>query len=471
MIRPGTTPIRVVLLVMVGVLLLAAGYLGVAGGRQLAANWAFHPIRVPAATAAATDVAGPLSAATAPVGTPAKPVAGLPPSPAGVAAALAGPLSAGGLGPSMAAQVFDAQAGTALFSRRADQLVAPASTSKLLTAAAVLTRYRDTDRFSTRVLAGPTPGSVVLVGGGDPTLSAAPAGQATEYPEAARVSELARAVRASAGGTPISQVIVDDSLFTGPTTAPGWAPEDAPSSYASPITATMVDAGRDSPDAAIRSAAPDLAAGQALAKVLGAGQVSRGTATAGARQLAKVQSAPVGVLVEQMLRDSDNVIAEVLARQVAIAAHQPASFSAAAAAISSTLAPAGVTVGDGMRDGSGLSGQDRIPAAALGQVLLATTGTGHPQWRPILSGLSVAGWDGSLVEQDRFTGSATERADGAVRAKTGSLTGVSAMAGVLTDADGRQLIFVFVADQTPGETDARTAIDQLAATLVRCGCH
>jgi D-alanyl-D-alanine carboxypeptidase/D-alanyl-D-alanine-endopeptidase (penicillin-binding protein 4) len=103
-------------------------------------------------------------------------------------------------------------------------------------------------------------------------------------------------------------------------------------------------------------------------------------------------------------------------------------------------------------------------------VLLATTGTGHPQWRPILSGLSVAGWDGSLVEQDRFTGSAAG-ADGAVRAKTGSLTGVSAMAGVLTDADGRQLIFVFVADQTPGETDARTAIDQLAATLVRCGCH
>src|SRR6185437_1035228 len=127
-------------------------------------------------------------------------------------------------------------------------------------------------------------------------------------------------------------------------------------------------------------------------------------------------------------------------------------------------------VGVGMRDGSGLSGQDRIPAAALGQVLLATTGTGHPQWRPILSGLSVAGWDGSLVEQDRFTGSSA-RADGAVGAKTGSLTGVSAMAGVLTDADRRQLIFVFVADRTPGESEARDAIDRLAATLVRCGCH
>jgi len=459
-----------VLLVMLGVLLLAAGYFGVAGGRQLAANRAFHPIRVPAATAPAAEVVGPLSAATAPVGTPSKPAAGPSPTPAGVAAALAGPLTAAGLGPSVAAQVFDAQAGTALFSRRADQQVAPASTSKLLTAAAVLTQYRDTDRFSTRVMAGPTPGSVVLVGGGDPTLSAAPAGQSTEYAEAARVSDLARAVRTSAGGSPISQVIVDDSLFTGPATAPGWAPEDAPSSYACPITATMVDAGRDVPAAALRSAAPDLAAGQALAKALGAGQVSRGSAPSGARTLATVRSAPVGVLVEQMLRDSDNVIAEVLARQVAIAAHQPGSFSAAAAAISSTLGPAGVTVGSGMRDGSGLSVLDRIPAAALGQVLLATTGTGHPQWRPILSGLSVAGWDGSLVEQGRFTGTAAG-ADGAVRAKTGSLTGVSGMAGVLTDADGRQLIFVFVADQTPGEAPARNAIDELAATLVRCGCR
>ena len=150
--------------------------------------------------------------------------------------------------------------------------------------------------------------------------------------------------------------------------------------------------------------------------------------------------------------------------------HQPASFTAAAAAVRSTLAPWGVTVGDGMRDGSGLSSQDRIPAAALSQVLLAATGTAHPQLRPILSGLSVAGWDGSLVEQGRFSGPAAA-ADGVVRAKTGSLTGVSAMAGVVTDVDGRQLIFAFVADRAPAESVARAAIDQLAAVLVRCGCR
>lgn len=458
------------LLVVLSLLLAVAGYLGVGAGRQYLADRSFHPIRVPAAGAPAPLVAGVLSGATA---APASPASGAqPPEPtaAGIAGALAGKLTAAGLGPSVSAQVYDASTGSSLFGQRADQLVAPASTAKLLTAAAVLTAYRATDRFSTRVLAGPAPGSVVLVGGGDPTLSGAPAGQPSEYPEAARISELADQVRHKLGATPINQVIVDDSLFSGPLTAPGWAPEDSPSSYACPITAAMVDAGRDSPGAELRSAAPDLAAGDALATALDGATVRRGPAPAGATLLGSVSSAPVGVLVEQMLRDSDNVIADVLARQVALAGKQPGSFSGGAAAIRGTLVPLGIAVGAGMRDGSGLSVLDRVPAAVLSQVLLRAVDARHPELRSILSGLSVAGWDGSLVEQDRFTGSASD-ADGVLRAKTGSLTGVSSMAGVLTDADGRQLVFAFVADQAPAEGPSRAAIDQLAATLVRCGCR
>jgi D-alanyl-D-alanine carboxypeptidase/D-alanyl-D-alanine-endopeptidase (penicillin-binding protein 4) len=252
--------------------------------------------------------------------------------------------------------------------------------------------------------------------------------------------------------------------------APGWAPEDSPSSYACPITAALVDAGRDVPNAALRSATPDLAAGNALARALAGASVQAGSAPVGARVLAQVQSAPVGVLVEQMLRDSDNVIAEVLARQVALAHHLPASFSAGATAVAAVLAPLQITAGSAMRDGSGLSVLDRLPARALTQTLLAAASGSHPELRSILTGLSIAGWDGSLVEQGRFTGTAAG-ADGVLRAKTGSLTGVSSMAGVLTDADGRQLIFAFVADRAPGEGTTRAAIDQLAATLVRCGCR
>jgi serine-type D-Ala-D-Ala carboxypeptidase/endopeptidase (penicillin-binding protein 4) len=465
---PRTASLRVVLLILLTCVLAVLGYLAVASSRQYLADRNFHPIPVPAPAAPAADVGGALSTA-APAPIPSNQQAPEPTS-SGVAAALSGPLAAADLGPSVSAQVLDASTGSSLFSQRANASVAPASTSKLLAAAAVLTVHRATDRFSTRVVAGAGPGSVVLVGGGDPTLSAAPAGQQPSYPEAGRISDLAGRVRAALGGTPVTRVLVDDSLFTGPTTAPGWAPEDAPSSYASPITAAMVDGGRDNPDAVNRSGSPDLAAGHALAQALGGAAVGLGSAPAGARVLGTEQSAPVGVLVEQMLRDSDNVLAEVLVRQVALAAHQPASFAGGAAAVNATLAPLGITVGSGMRDGSGLSVLDRIPASALSQVLVRAEASDQTRLRPILSGLSVAGWDGSLVEQGRFTGPAA-LADGTVRAKTGSLTGVSAMAGVLADSDGRQLVFVFVADRAPSEGPTRVAIDNLAAALVRCGCR
>jgi D-alanyl-D-alanine carboxypeptidase/D-alanyl-D-alanine-endopeptidase (penicillin-binding protein 4) len=334
----------------------------------------------------------------------------------------------------------------------------------------VLTVRQATDRFTTRVVAGSQPGVVVLVGGGDPTLSAARAGKPTRYAEAARITDLAARVRASLAGAPVDQVIVDDSAFTGPATAPGWDPADTPSSYASLITATMVDGGRDAPDDEIRSAEPDLAAGNALAAELGGAAVSRGSAPAGAKVLGQVRSAPVSVLIEQMVGPSDNVIAEVLARQVAIATHRPASFEGAAAAVSASLASAGIKIGDGMVDGSGLSVQDRIPAAALSATLLAAVDGEQSRLRPLLSGLSIAGWDGTLLDEHRFSGSASIAA-GAVRAKTGTLTGVSGMAGLVTDADGRLLVFSFVADQAPFQDPSRVAVDNLVAALVRCGCR
>ena len=468
MTAPRTASPRAVLPILLACLLAVLGYLAVFSARRYLADRNYHPIAVPAASPPAADVGSALSTAAPnaiPTGRDAP-----EPTPSGVAAALAGPLSAAGLGPSVSVQVLDAATGTSLFARRADAAVAPASTSKLLTAAAVLTVHQPTDRFSTRVVAGADPGTVVLVGGGDPTLSAAPAGQQPAYPEAGRIAELAGKVRSALGSTPVTRVLVDDSLFTGPSTAPGWAPEDVPSSYACQITAAMVDGGRDSPTALNRSADPALAAGTALADALGGAQVSLGSAPAGARVLGTEQSAPVDVLVEQMLRDSDNVLAEVLARQVALAAHQPASFAGAVVAIRNTLGPLGITAGTGMLDGSGLSVRDRLPASALSQVLVHAAAADQPRLRAILTGLSVAGWDGSLVEQGRFTGAASI-ADGAVRAKTGSLTGVSSMAGLLTDADGRQLIFAFVADRAPAEATSRAAIDDLAATLVRCGCR
>ena len=106
---------------------------------------------------------------------------------------------------------------------------------------------------------------MVLVGGGDPVLSAAPPGRGDLVPGAARISDLADQVRQS--GITVTRVQVDNSLFSGPDFAPGWDPADIFGGDIAPIQAVMVDAGRTQPttDESRRSTTPALDAGRALA--------------------------------------------------------------------------------------------------------------------------------------------------------------------------------------------------------------
>jgi D-alanyl-D-alanine carboxypeptidase/D-alanyl-D-alanine-endopeptidase (penicillin-binding protein 4) len=332
----------------------------------------------------------------------------------------------------------------------------------------VLTVHRATDRLTTRVVAGRN-GAVVLVGGGDPTLSGARPGQAPPYENAARISNLAAQLRRA--HLHPRAIVVDDSLFTGPAVSPAWAPEDVPSGYASAITAVLADGGRAAPSDYIRSAQPDLAAGRELAAALGSPRlpVSRGHAPPGARQLATVSSAPIGVLVEQMLQTSDNVIAECLARQVALAKHQPASFTGAAAAVRAVLTRLGVDPGPGMEDGSGLAARDRLAPRSLVDVLRLAAGRAHPQLHAVVAALPVAAWSGTLA--GRYVQGAARGAAGRVRAKTGSLSGVATLAGLVHDRSGRLLAFALMADRTQSTFDAETAEDAIAARLAACGCR
>ena len=127
----------------------------------------------------------------------------------------------------------------------------------------------------------------------------------------------------------------------------------------------------------------------------------------------------------------------------------------------------GVT-GVALADGSGLSRLDRLEPAAL-TALLARAGT-EDRLAPLLSGLPVAGFDGTLAR--RFRTGASVPAAGVVRAKTGTLNGVSALAGLVRTADGRLLAFDLTADAVPlGATrGAEAALDRLAAVLASCGC-
>jgi len=390
------------------------------------------------------------------------------PVPATLAGVLGPELADPRLGGRVNAQIVDVATGAVLFEQSADRAVVPASAAKLATALAVQIAVEPGLRLTTSVRSGSTPGEVVLVGGGDPTLSSALG--AGVYPGAATMADLARQVIAAAGA-PVTAVVVDSTLYTGPTTGPGWGVGDAPSRYAAPITATMVDAGRRDPrDEGVRSGVPDLDAGRALAAALGVPdvQVGAGTAPPGARLLGEISSAPVERIVEQMLSLSDNVLAEALARQVALAVGEPASFDGAAAAVRSTLEQAGFDLsGAVLRDGSGLSTANRLSPALLSDILATAAGAPLTPGRGLLAGLPVAAYDGTLFE--RFGQSP---AAGVVRAKTGTLNGVSALAGVVETAGGRLLVFVLVADQVPlgGRFPAEAALDEVATALAGCGC-
>ena len=402
------------------------------------------------------------------------------PSPAGIGSVL-DPLSRATALGTFAGVVVDpaAQRGSApLWQQSPEKALVPGSTGKLLTAAAALLTLDATDRLSTTVVAGATPGQVVLVGGGDPTLTALPAGRTGTYPDPARLDDLVAGVKKALPGQKITSVVVDTGLWTGPELAPGWDPADVGAGNIAPMVPLMLDGGRVDPTLQDGPRVSDPAgdAGKAFAKKLGlpASAVKEGSAPPNAKKLAETVSAPVSALVEHLMTTSDNVLAETLARDVALARQADPSFAGASEQVLTALSQAGFDVtGARMVDGSGLSTEDRIPPRLLGAILGAAAaptapGQGVEFLRPIVSGLPVAGGDGTL--DDRFATGAASAGRGVVRAKTGTLTGVSALAGVVTDADGRLLVFAMMSNgQSPAVV--RPRLDGIAATLSRCGCR
>jgi D-alanyl-D-alanine carboxypeptidase/D-alanyl-D-alanine-endopeptidase (penicillin-binding protein 4) len=390
------------------------------------------------------------------------------PTPSGLARTLAVVLADPNLG-NLTGRITDADTGEELWQQRDDTPMQPASTNKTLTAAAALLALDRDHRLTTRVVAGDRPGAIVLVGGGDPVLSAAPANEDTWYRDAARISDLAAQVRKS--GVKVTRVSVDTSLFTGPDMAPGWDPADIDGGDIAPIQSVMLDAGRTQPTSydSRRSRTPALDAGWALATALRVDPagVSVVRAPANGEELASVESAPLIERLRQMMNASDNVMAETIGREVAAATGRPLSFAGAADAVLGQLRDIDVDLkGARLLDSSGLSIDDRLTARTLDEVVGAAAGPEHPQLRPLLDVLPIAGGSGTL--SNRYLDDTTRTAAGWLRAKTGSLTGTNTLTGVITDASGRVLTFAFVSNDA-GPT-GRLALDALAATLRSCGC-
>lgn len=391
------------------------------------------------------------------------------PTPEALGAVLAPLVSNPALG-AFTGVVADAATGATLWSQNPDTPMTPASTAKILTAAAAMLTLSPDHRVETRVVQGSRPGELVLVGGGDPTLTAQPPGQPGYYPDAPRISDLAEQIRGA--GAEVDSIVVDASAFTGPTMAQGWMSEDIAAGYIAPTESLMLDGARRNPlvDESPRSATPALDTGRALAQALGIdpGRVAAGRAEADAAAVASVSSAPLRERLGVMMRRSDNVLAETIAREVAVAMNADPSFAGATASITQALYEAGFeTDGLTLHDGSGLSVDDRVPARLQADVLAAAAGDTKPQLRPMLDDLPVAGATGTL--SDRYA-SGERTGAGWVRAKTGTLSVASALSGYVVDVDGRVLTFALMSNDRPPEV-SRPALDAVASALRLCGCR
>jgi D-alanyl-D-alanine carboxypeptidase/D-alanyl-D-alanine-endopeptidase (penicillin-binding protein 4) len=350
------------------------------------------------------------------------------------------------------------------------RLVMPASTLKLLTATAALEALGPDRTFVTRVVGGRR---LTLVGGGDPFLAGQqPTTGPSRNDASLQTLALLTARRLHQRGIGEVHLSYDTSLFTGPEIEPSWPPGYLPD-VVSPITALWADQGLD-PDGPGRVPDPAATAAATFASYLGrhgirvTGTPREQTAPAAAPAVAHVTSRPLADIVEQVLEYSDNEGAEVLGHQVGLAVDGHGSYAGGVRGVRTTLQQLGIDLrGARFYDGSGLSRDDRLDPHTLVDVLRLDAAADHPELRPVITGLPVAAFDGSLAY--RFHG---RDGRGWVRAKTGTLTGTSALAGLATTRRGHTLVFALVSNRIRllDTLDARAGLDGLASRLAACPC-
>ncbi len=354
-----------------------------------------------------------------------------------------------------------------VLSSRGDKAMAPASTMKLFTALAAVDVLGADHRFTTRVVdAGD--GQIVLVGGGDPLLTDK---QSAAAAKPASLEALAKATAAALSAKGIQKVRLgyDSSLFTGPNFSPHW--KASWGSYLARTSPLLIGEGlitKWQADPKPAAAAAKAFAAQLKSAGITVTKVGAAKAAGTAAELAAVDSAPVSTIVARTLRLSDNLAAEVLARHVAIAAGQEASFDGAAAALKGWLVDHGLWV-DGMRilDGSGLAKKARVTPGVLARAVDLSLRT--ERLSVVAAQLPVAGVNGTM--KARFNDKSEKVARGNVHAKTGTLVGIASLAGWLTTADGARLTFAAMANDAVGQTTAYNWLDRSVATVVRCGCR
>jgi len=357
-----------------------------------------------------------------------------------------------------------------LYARRPDQPVIPASTLKLLTAQAAVAVLGGDTRLATVVKAdaasagGTVAGDLQVAGGGDPIIETdADAAKAKRQPVTrTRMEDVALAVFAAGVRQVTGGIRADESRYDTERARPGWKAAYQADGEVAPLSALLVNDGQDATGRPV--AQPALQFAQVLTdqlRALGvqvAGGPSVGPATGGATVATK-ESLPVRELVAEMIRESDNTTAELLLKEMGRVAGGAGTTDAGLVAAKAALAGSGLDVSRlGVRDGSGLDRADRV---TCGLLLSALVGAGRRSG--LADALPVAAVSGTL--QKRFAASAVA---GRLRAKTGTLDGVSSLVGWVDPpppAAAPPVAFAVVTNGVPKNLDATRLADRVGLAL------
>jgi D-alanyl-D-alanine carboxypeptidase/D-alanyl-D-alanine-endopeptidase (penicillin-binding protein 4) len=197
------------------------------------------------------------------------------------------------------------------------------------------------------------------------------------------------------------------------------------------------------------------------------GKVRAGTVPEGAETVYLHQSDTLDLILKRLNKNSSNFVAEQLVKALgAQYAGPPGSWAKGIAAIEQFLAvevgiPAGTFV---MKNGSGLNDTNRFSADQICQVLMHMWRR-FPLTPEYLSSLGIAGKDGTLHARMEGT-----EAVGRLRAKTGTLENVSALAGYVEALGGERFAFAIVANDFPGRTGPVVrAIDAVGVAIAGYG--
>ena len=417
-----------------------------------------QPPFTPTSTSTSLVVVPPAS--TCPGGTAGGPSGGTDPAAQADAAARLDPALAAiaGAGAQVGVTVWVDGVGEVVAREPAVPLV-PASNQKLFVAFAALellpldTTFPTTVVATGPVVAGVVQGDLVIVGGGDPTLT-------RRGPQS--LDALAAQVQA-AGITAVSgQLLVDESRYDDVRTGAGWADGAWQQSNVGLLSALVVDRNRNNPDPAF-AADPTLSNLRSFRAALDevgitvAGTDARGSGQAGT-QVAALASPALPEVITALLSRSDNLAAELLLKEIGWRTTGVGSTAAGITAAHAALAARCVPLDGFDSDGSGLSRTDtRSPGAWRRLLEVARTRPWFPTFR---DALAVSGQSGTLAT--RLGGGATA---GRVQAKTGSTAVSGALSGYLTTASGATATFSIVVNQPRGAPEP--AIDELVTTVIR----